>query len=301
MFNELLKYRSMKVIITKIVLIVCLFVSMDTNAQNPFITKADVIFQFDISPDAKWACCSWWGADAISKIRIKKLGTQKVIDIDSLNMRTESVFYGISFLSEDQLIFAKGKALFLYDFRKWHHSKLLDLPDSFVSNITVSKDGTAIYFVCNNDICLADVKKGILNKKRIGHDVVRDISVTVDNQLIYSIIIGIGSKSTTQIWIWDGKNQVSNLTEQFLKEIKAPYIVKATSNPNLYIVAGEGGIFSFDKVAQKATKLVDVAKDRVVEIRINDADNTIYYLTYYHKAVIKTMNMDRKQEKSISF
>ena len=287
----------------KIIFIVCLFVSMVTNAQNPFITKADVIFQFDISLDDKWACCSWWGADAISKIRIKKLGTQKVIDIDSLNMRTESTFDGISFLSGDQFLFAKGKALFLYDFRNWHCSKLFNLPDSFVSNITVSKDGTVIYFVCNNDIYRADTETGILNRKRIGHDTVRDISVTVDNQLIYSLITGLGSEAVTQIWLWDGKNQVSSLTEHFQKEIKSPYIVKATSDPNLYVVAGDGGIFCFDKTIQKATKLVDInAKEgRVVEIRISKDDETIYYLTYYQRTVIKAMNMDGKREKSVSF
>lgn len=289
-------------VIKAILIISCLFVSITIKAQNPFITRADVIVQFDISPDRQWACCSWWGVDGISKIKIKKLNTQRVINIDSISLREGGPFFGVSFLSDSQLLYAKEDTLFSYNLKNHNRSKLSDLPNFMTQYLTVAKDRKEIYFYCNKFIYYADIKGGIKNKKSTNNLDVTEISATTNNQIIYSLSMIKKGKKVIQIWSWDGQNQSSNLTELFSKKIKAPYIVEATSDPNLYIVVGREGMFRFDKSTQKATKLIaNSREDPVAEVRISNDNKTLYYKTNNQKKVIKTMDMDGKQGKSILF
>lgn len=293
----------MKTNLIKAVLIIgCLFVGITTKAQNPLTTKANIIMQFDISPNNRWVCCSWWGADYISKIRIKDLNTQKVIDVDSLSLITKSPFYGVSFLSDNQLLFVKEKALFSYNLKTHSQSKLFDISADAILPLTTTKDGKGIYLICDESICYAKIEGGIENKKHAKDLDMLEISTTPDNQVIYSTSVEQSGKDVHQVWSWDGQNQSSNLTDQFSKEVKSPYIVEATSDLNLYIVVGTEGAFRFNKSTQKATKLIDNPKeDPVVEVRMSDDNKTLYYRTYYQKAVIKTVDMDGKQGKSILF
>lgn len=288
----------------KAVLIIgCLFVSIATKAQNPFRTKANVVTQFDISPNKQWACCSWWGADYIAKIRIKELKTQKIIDVDSVSLKKAvEPFYSVSFLSNDQVLFAKEKVLFSYNLKNHNRTKLFDLPGVMTQYLTVTKDRKGLFFCCIGFIYYADINGGIKNRKSMNKTDALCLSTTPDNQAIYSIGVKEQGKDVIQIWSWNGENQSTNLTEQFSKSIKSPFIVEATSDPNLYIVAGREGVFRFDKSTQKATKLMDNPKeDPVVQIRMSDDNKTLYYLTLYQRAVIKTMDMDGKQGKSILF
>lgn len=296
----------MKTNLLKTVLIIgSLFLSIITKSQNPFITKADVIMQFGISANEQLACCSWWGADAISKIRIKDLHTQKVFDVDSVSLKKAvEPFYSTSFLSNDQLLFVKEKTLFSYNLNSHNRVKLFDLPEIMIQNLTVTKDKKGIYFNGYENIYYADFESGVIGKKPIHSDeVVMGISATSDNQVIYSISTKEEEgKKVIQIWSWDDQNKSINLTEQFTKEIKATYIVEATSDPNLYIVVSREGVFRFDKSTEKTTKLIDNPKeDPVVEVQMSDDNKTLYYLTYYQKAVIKTVDMDGNKGKSISF
>lgn len=288
----------------KTVLIIgSLFLSITTKAQNPFITRADVMMQFGISANEQLACCSWWGADAISKIRTKDLYTQKVFDVDSVSLKKAvEPFYSESFLSNDQLLFVKEKTLFSYNLNSHNRVKLFDLPEIMVQNLTVTKDKKGIYFNCHRFIYYADFESGIKSKKKINDFAILSLSTTLDNQVIYSISVKEEGKDVIQIWSWDGQDQSINLTEQFSNGIKTPYIVEAISEPNLYIVASREGVFRFDKSTNKATKLIDNPKENpVAEVQMSNDNKTLYYLTFYQRAVIKTVDMDGKQGKSILF
>lgn len=299
----------MKTIMIKVVLIGCLFVSMFAKAQNPFITKADIIAQFDISPNSQQLCCKWWGADAMFKFRIMDLSTRKVQDIDSISARKTAALYfsdGVSFLSDNLLLIGKDKAILSYDIKRHEYSKLFNLSTLWSNTprtLAVAKDKKGVYLLDEN-IYYADLRTGIQDSVCLGQEAfVVDISATANNQVIY----GIREKDEKgnrmyQIWIWNGQEPPVNLTEQFSKVLKVPYLVEATSNPDLYIVANLEGVYRFDKHIQKATKLVDnPEEDLVIRMRVSDDNQTIYYLTVNHRAVVKTMDMNGKQGESISF
>lgn len=299
----------MKTIVIKTVLISCLFIGMFAKAQNPFITKADIIAQFDISPNNRQICCKWWGADYVAKIRIKDLSTQKLLDIDSISLKKTAALYfsdGVSFLSDNLVLIGKDKAILSYDIKKHKYSKLFNLSSLWSDApraLAVAKDKKGVYLLDEN-IYYADLRTGIRDSICLGQDAfVVDISATANNQVIYGVREkNEKGKSIQQIWSWDGRKQSANLTEQFSKVLKVPYLVEATSNPDIYIVANLEGVYRFDKHAQKATKLVDnPEEDPVIRMRVSDDNQTIYYLTVNHRAVIKTMNMDGKQGASISF
>lgn len=299
----------MKILINA-VLIGCLFVSILAKAQNPFITRADVIAQFDVSPNNQQLLCKWWGADGMLKFRIMDLSSKKVLDIDSISVKKSAALYfsdGVSFLSNDLILVAKDKVVLSYGLEKHKFSKLFDLPshrNGSPLSLAATKDKKGVYLPGNERIYYADLQTGIRDSVCLGQDAfVVDISATANNQVIY----GVREKdekgnSIHQIWSWDGRKQPINLTEQFSKVLKVPYLVEATSDPDLYIVANLEGVYRFDKHTQKVTKLVDNPKeDPVIRIRVSDDNQTIYYLTVNHRAVIKTMNMDGKQGASISF
>ena len=291
--------------VIKAVLIGCLFVSILAKAQNPFITKADIIAQFDISSDKQHLCCKWWGADAMAKIRVKDLGIQKVLDIDSISLKKAAALYfsdGVSFLSNDVILFGKDKMILSYDMKKRKLCKLFDLPDSFMQSFVATKDEKGVYLLSDKNIYYADIKDGIRNSIAINKDAfVTAISATVNNPVIYVVRRKEKGKSMHQIWSWNGRNQPTDLTNQFSKEIEVPYLVEATTSPDLYVVVNAKGVFRFDKSTQKATKLVDNHEDdSVINIRVSADNRTVYYLTYKNRAVIRTMDMDGKQGEAIT-
>lgn len=297
----------MKSIVIKAVLIGCLFASMLAKAQNPFITRADIIANFDISPNNQQVCCKWWGADAMFKTRVKNLSTQKILDIDSVNLKkTTMPSEGISFLSDNLILIEKNGAVFFYDIKSHKYSKLFDLPslwrNSFRS-FAVTGDKKGIYLFAYRNIYYANLQSGIrdsicLNKGAF----VTDISATANNQVIYGTRESEKDKNVYQIWSWDGQNQPVNMTDQFSNLIEVPYLVEATSNSDLYIVANTEGIYRFDISTQKATKLIDNDKeDPVIMIRVSADNKTIYYLTAFHRAVIETVDIDGRRGETILF
>lgn len=297
----------MKTIIIETALLACLFVSIVTKAQNPYITRADIIANFDISPDKKQLCFKWWGADAMFKTRVKKMSTQKILDIDSVNLKkTTMPSEGISFLSDNLILIEKNGAVFSYDIKSHKYSKLFDLPslwrNSFRS-FAVTGDKKGIYLFAYRNIYYANLQSGIrdsicLNKGAF----VTDISATANNQVIYGTRESEKDKNVYQIWSWDGQNQPVNMTDQFSNLIEVPYLVEATSNSDLYIVANTEGVYRFDISTQKATKLIDNDKeDPVIMIRVSADNKTIYYLTAFHRTIIETMDMDGRRGEAILF
>lgn len=285
----------------------CLFVSMLTKAQNPFLTKADIIAQFDVSPNNQLLCCKWWGADAMAKVRIKDLSTQNVLDVDSINLKKSfNLADGIAFLADNLILFGKDKMILSYDIYSLKCSKLFNLSSIWSNNprsLAVTNDKKGVYLLADAYIYYADIRNGIqdsicLNKGTF----VTGISPTANNQVIYGIREGRKDKGINQIWRWDGRNLPVNMTEQFSKLIKVPYLVEATSNPNLYIVANAEGVYRFDTSTQNAKKLVDNDKDDpVIFMRVSADCQTIYYLTAFHSVIIRTMNIDGKQGGLILF
>lgn len=297
----------MKSIVIKAVLIGCLFASMFAKAQNPFITRADIIANFDISPNNQQVCCKWWGRDDMFKTRVKNLSTQKILDIDSVNLKiTTMPSEGISFLSDNLILIEKNGAIFSYDIKSHEYSKLFDLPglwrNSFRS-FAVTEDKKGIYLLAYRNIYYANLQSGIQDSICLHKGAfVTDISATANNQLIYGTREGGKDKNRYYIWSWDGRSPTVNLTDQFSKLIKVPYLVEATSNSDLYIVANTEGIYRFDVSTQKATKLIDNDKeDPVIMIRVSADNKTIYYLTAFHRAVIETVDMDGRRGETILF
>lgn len=297
----------MKTIIIKTALLACLFVSIVTKAQNPYITRADIIANFDISPDKKQLCFKWWGADAMFKTRVKKISEQKVLEIDSVNLKKTVVpSEGISFLSDNIILTEKKGFIFSYDMKKGEYSKLFNLPSLWKDNfrcLAVTKDKKGLYLLAYRNIYYADLQSGIQDSICLNKDVfIMGISTTANNQVIYGTRESEKDKNVYQIWSWDGQNQPVNMTDQFSNLIEVPYLVEATSNSDLYIVANTEGVYRFDISTQKGTKLIDNDKeDPVIMIRVSADNKTIYYLTAFHRTIIETMDMDGKRGEAILF
>ena len=67
--------------------IICLLgANPKANAQNPFLTQVDYIWQFDVSPDGKYLAYKQWNKDKVSKIVVKNLSSQKEFVVDSTEM-----------------------------------------------------------------------------------------------------------------------------------------------------------------------------------------------------------------------
>ena len=58
--------------------IICLLgANQKANAQNPFLTQVDYIWQFDVSQDGKYLAYKQWNKDKVTKIVVKNLSSQK--------------------------------------------------------------------------------------------------------------------------------------------------------------------------------------------------------------------------------
>lgn len=283
---------------TLIILFFSLFVNIFIVAQNPFLTKKNVMTQFDVSPQGRMICCSWWGADGISKIRIKDLTSQKIVDVDSINLRKGGrPFTGVCFLSDNQVLFVKAKELYSYNLQKRKCTKLFDIPEE-ITQLATTKNKKGIYLMSEDWVYYADIVKGISSKKPIHCYIVWGITVTPRNEAIYTLNI---KEKENQIWNWNENGELTNLTDLFSKEIKAPYLVEATSETNLYIVAGKEGVFRFHKTGN-ITKWVDhQPKDPIVAVKVSDNHRILYYQTYYQKGEIKTIDINGKRGEPITF
>lgn len=289
---------------TKISIVSCLFLSLFTQAQNPFVTKADVITEFAASPNGEWAGCSWWGADSNSKIKLLKPGTHEITDIESVDLKKGGSipFKGVAFLSNDQLIYSKAKAVYTYQLKNRESSKLFDLPDFGSMYLTPASNGQMIYFVVNQTLFGVNVANGERKSEPLGNAPVIGVSAIGNKGVIYTMSKSEGGKMKAQVWEWDGKNKPVDVTFQFSTTIEDPYLVEATIDPHLFVVAGKSGLYRFDRTAQKATKLADQTDvDPIVEIQVSGDGKTVYYKTNNQKKLINTVSMDGVAGKMMIF
>ena len=267
--------------------IICLLgANPKANAQNPFLTQVDYIWQFDVSPDGKYLAYKQWNKDKMSKIVVKNLSSQKEFVVDSTEMSGNApteASHGLTFLPDGQLLFEKQGNLLAY-------SPLTQTCSEMVRQATISPapllhmsaTRQTVYLAGMHTLACMDLSKGskkqIETGKQDGNII--SLSATPGGNAIYSTTYTEAGKTQARIWQWNASlAKPADVTARFEKLVAAPYLIEAASQEGTFIVAGREGVFRGNTETEETTRLMDnLSENPVSKIHFDEQSHVLYYL-----------------------
>lgn len=283
--------------------------SLCLAAQNPFTTKANVMYKFDLSPNGKEVCGLWFAENGKQMIRIKNISTGKTTDID---LSGNDATLCACFLSDSFVVFPKDGAIVKYEIKTGQSTTLFDtqIPKqiNIVNEICVANTGEKIYFTATSlggkypetVLYVAKTKGGVQHKLPLMKDEsIFGLSKFADNGVVYTMV---NSKAKTrEIMQLNNKNEVWNLSNTLKKTVEKPYLALGDTKTKMLLVVGEGGMFVVDTLTNRS-KLVIVnptPTGEIEDIRLSKSDNMIYYKTAGKRNVIQSVDWTGHSAKSI--
>ena len=255
-------------------LIVCMVMSFSVTlmAQNPFKTQGEVIIDFNLSPNGKMMVYKERTANGALIIKLKELKTGKVSSVISMELKGSDmmeILSGVDFLTNNEIIYAKGKQMVSFNLKSKKTKDLAQLPDVLMY-IKALDNGKGVCFTDALKLYYLSIKEGSvseINKIGIG---VLSMSIDKDNRLLYT--------REKQVFCLDKAGNEVEITSEIAKLVVNPYLIEATRNKDCFIVAGKEGIFKINISTGESVKLMDNKKENpVTKIRLTPNGKTLYY------------------------
>ena len=265
-------------------------------AQNPFVTKADIIEDFNVSPNGEMIVYREFPAEGFPNISMKNLTEGKVMQISNMDLKnpsTSELFSGADFLSNDAVVFCKDNYMVSFDMNKNKSKQLFKLPDDMIMLrfIKASNDGKGIYFVGGDKVYHASLKDGIVAEtdKYKFDETIMSLTVDKHNRAFYTT-------TARKVYCFDGLNKEKDITSEISKFVADPYLMEAGHDDNSFIVAGKDAIFKIDLSAGKSVKLMDNNPDnRLYIMRLSPDGKALYYNTIHEKRKIRKIELADNQ------
>ena len=246
--------------------------SVTLIAQNPFKTQGEVIIDFNLSPNGKMMVYKERTANGALIIKLKELKTGKVSSVISMELKGSDmmeILSGVDFLTNNEIIYAKGKQMVSFNLKSKKTKDLAQLPDVLMY-IKALDNGKGVCFTDALKLYYLSIKEGSvseINKIGIG---VLSMSIDKDNRLLYT--------REKQVFCLDKAGNEVEITSEIAKLVVNPYLIEATRNKDCFIVAGKEGIFKINISTGESVKLMDNKKENpVTKIRLTPNGKTLYY------------------------
>ena len=268
--------------------------AMTLMAQNPFLTKADMVEHFNISPNGERIVYRELTSDGFSQVSFKNLKTGEITLVSCLDIMgshgMKEYFSGADFLSDNVVIFCKDGYLVSFDVNKNKSKQLFKLPDCGIFSIKASNDGKGVYCIGFDRVYYASIKKGIVAQTDKVDGTIVSLAVDKYNRAFYTTVAG-------KVYCFDGLNKEKDVTSEMSKFVADPYLIETTRHDNCFIVRGvKEGVFKVDLSAGKSVKLMDYKKESPLYVmRLSPDGNVLYYNTLYEKRVVRKLNLSANQ------
>ena len=269
--------------------------SMTLMAQNPFVTRGDMIEHFNISPNGKSIVYREITLDGFSQISMKDLETGKITLVSCVNLMSNNamndIFSGADFLADNVIVFSKEGYMVSFDTVKKKRKQLFKLPDDIISSVKVTNDGKGIYWIGSNRVYYASIKKGITAQTDKMDETVISLAIDKNDHAYYTTTAG-------KVYSFDGLSGVKDITSELAEIAAEPFVViEAAEDENCFIVRnGKEGVFNIDLTTGKSDKLMDYKKESPsYMMRLTPDGKTLYYNTLYEKRKIRKLNISANQ------
>lgn len=275
----------------KFVFSFCLFMSFATTlmSQNPFVTKADMIEDFNVSPNGEMIVYRELTSEGLPQVSMKNLKTGEItlvssVDIMSNNTMTD-LFSGADFLSDNVIVFCKDGYMVSFDIKEKKSKQLFELPESMIRFVKASNDGKGVYWVGYDRVYYASVEKGIVAQSGKIDDTVMSLTIDKHNRAFYTT-------TARKVYCFDGLGKEKDMTSEITELVAKPYLIEAAPGDNCFIVAGKEGVFTIDLAAGKSMKLMDNKHENPLYImRLSPEGKVLYYNTMNEKRIIRKLNI----------
>lgn len=275
----------------KFVFSFCLLMSFATTlmSQNPFVTKADMIEDFNVSPNGELIVYRELTAEGLPQVSMKNLKTGEITLVSSVNIMSDNamteLFSGADFLSDNVVVFCKDGYMVSFDMKEKKSRQLFKLPEAMIRFVKASNDGKGVYWVGYDRVYYASVEKGIVAQTDKIDETVMSLTIDGQNRVLCATTAG-------KVYCFDGLDKKKDMTSEMTKLVAKPYLVEATPNDNCFIVAGKEGVFTIDLSAGKSMKLMDNKKENPLYImRLSPEGKALYYNTMNEKRIIRKLNI----------
>ena len=273
----------------------CLLMSFATTlmAQNPFVTKTDMIEDFNVSPNGEMIVYRELIAEGLPQVSMKNLKTGEITLVSSVNIMSDNaimdLFSGADFLSDNVVVFCKDGYMVSFDMKEKKSRQLFKLPDALIHFVKASNDGKGVYWAGYDRVYYASVEKGIVAQTDKIDETFMSLTIDQHNRVLCTTTAG-------KVYCFDGLNKEKDMTSEITELVAKPYLVEATPNDDCFIIAGKEGVFTIDLSAGKSMKLMDNKKENPLYImRLSPEGKALYYNTLYEKRKIRKLEFADNQ------
>lgn len=265
-------------------------------AQNPFVTKADIIEDFNLSPNEEMIVYREFPAEGLPNISIKNIQEGEITTITHTDLKNPSaseLFSGADFLSDGVVVLCKDNYMVSFDMNENKSKQLFKLPDNIIilRFIKASNDGKGIYFAGGDKVYYASMKDGIVAEtdKCKFDETIMSLTVDKHNRAFYTT-------TARKVYCFDELNKEKDVTSEISKLVAAPYLIEAGHEENSFIVAGKDAVFKIDLSTGKSVKLMDNnPENRLYIMRLSPDGKALYYNTLYEKRKIRKLEFADNQ------